>query len=139
MTQHNFLHRAVRNWPPKTPAIQFLRTHPKSAAVIYDQLKAIAPRICEEEGMAARRVAFQPVADQTVKTVESLPQIGGARGHIDPRGRPKSEHGLRPVQYDQQALQRSRIESTMHFDPTPASRFNYQYTVAHGTVRSMGP
>src|ERR1700694_334587 len=93
MTQHNFLHRAVRNWPPKTPAIQFLRTHPKSAAVIYDQLKAIAPRICEEKGMAARRVAFQPVAHQTVKTVESLPQISGARGHVDPRGRPKSKHG----------------------------------------------
>jgi hypothetical protein len=35
---------------------------PKPTAVINDQLQAVAPRICEEEGMSAGGIAFQPVA-----------------------------------------------------------------------------
>ncbi len=42
----------------------------------YQKFQPVAARICEEEGMAARGIAFQPIADQTVKTIESLPQIG---------------------------------------------------------------
>jgi len=99
-------------------------------SVIYDQLQAIAPRIREQENMAARGIAFQPVAHQAVKTVESLAQVGGASRHVNPRGRSKPEHHLRPVQYSQQALQRLRIESSIHFDPTPSSQFNNQDAVA---------
>lgn len=79
--------------------------------------------------MAARGVAFQPLAHQTVKTVEPLAHVGCAGGHVDPRGRPKPEHRLRPIQYCQQALQCPRIESTMHFDPTPASRLNHKCAI----------
>ena len=80
--------------------------------------------------MAACGIAFQPIADQTVKTIESLPQIGGAGGHVDPRGRSKPEHRLQPVQYGQQPLQRSHIESSPHFDPTATSQLNHQNTIA---------
>ena len=132
MTQHDFLHRAVSLRPTKSPTVQLFRTHPKPASVIYDQLQAIAPRICEQKNMAARGIAFQPVAHQTVKTVESLAHVRGARGHVNPRGRPKSEHRLRLVQYAQQALQCRRIESTAHFNSTPASRLNHQNTIAPG-------
>ncbi len=79
--------------------------------------------------MAARGVAFQPLAHQTVKTVEPLAHVGGPGGHVDPRGRSKPEHRLRPVQYSQQALQCPRIESTTHFDPTPASRLNHKCAI----------
>ena len=69
--QHDFLHRAVSLRPTKSPSVQFFRTNPKTASVIYEELQAVVSRICEQKNMAARGIAFQPVAHQTVKTVES--------------------------------------------------------------------
>ena len=138
MTQHDFLHSAVSLRPTKSPPVQFFRTYPKPASVIYDQLQAIAPRIGEQKHMAALRIASQPVAHQTVKTVESLPHIGGARSHVNPRGRPKPEHRLRPVQYGQQALQCPRIKCATHFDPTTASQLDHQNTIAPGIAVCIG-
>ncbi len=137
VAQHDFLHRAVSLRPTKSPAVQFFRTYPKPASVIDDQLQAIAPRICEQKNMAARRIAFQPVAHQTVKTVESLAHIGGASSHVNPRRRSEPEHRLRPVQYGQKALQCPRIESTAHFDPAPASRLNHQHTTTIGMATCL--
>ena len=129
MTQHDLLHRAVRICGHRNQSsVQFLRAYPKPASVIHDQLQAIAPRIREKKHMAALRIAAQMIAHQPVKAIEVLAHVRCAGCHIDPRRRSKPEHRLRPVQYGQQALQRPRIESTMHFDPTPASQLNHQNT-----------
>jgi len=74
--------------------------------------------------MAAFRIAAQTIVYQPVKAVEILAHVRRAGCNIDPRRRSKPEHRLRPVQYGEQALQRSRIESTTHFDSAPASQFN---------------
>jgi hypothetical protein len=63
--------------------------------VIYQQLQAIAPRIAEQENVAALRIAAQMVAHQTVQTIKSLAHVRGSGGHVDPRRWPKSEH--RPI------------------------------------------
>jgi hypothetical protein len=63
--------------------------------VIYQQLQTIAPRIGEQENVAALRIAAQMVAHQTVQTIKSLPHVRGSGGHVDPRRWPKSEH--RPI------------------------------------------
>src|SRR5260370_26287016 len=63
--------------------------------VIYQQLQAIAPRIGEQENVAALGIAAQMVAHQTVQTIKSLPHVRGSGGHVDPRRWPKSEH--RPI------------------------------------------
>jgi len=70
---------------------------------------------------------------QTIQAIEILPHVRRAGCHINPRRRSKPEHRLDPVQYGQQTFQRSRIESTAHFDPTSASRFNGQNTRAPRT------
>src|SRR5260370_39652160 len=81
--QHDFLHRAVSLRPTKSPSVQFFRTNPKTASVIYEELQAVVSRICEQKNMAARGIAFQPVAHQTVKTVESLAHVGRACSHVN--------------------------------------------------------
>src|SRR5216684_3340658 len=63
--------------------------------VIYQQLQAIAPRIAEQETVAALGIAAQMVAHQTVQTIKSLAHVRGSGGHVDPRRWPKSEH--RPI------------------------------------------
>src|SRR6266481_2026039 len=63
--------------------------------VIYQQLQTIAPRIGEQENVAALRIAAQMVAHQTVQTIKSLPHVRGSGGQVDPRRWPKSEH--RPI------------------------------------------
>src|ERR1700688_1674403 len=63
--------------------------------VIYHQLQTIAPRIAEQENVAALRIAAQMVAHQTVQTIKSLAHVRGSGGHVDPRRWPKSEH--RPI------------------------------------------
>src|ERR1700685_2930146 len=60
--------------------------------VIYQQLQAIAPRIGEQENVAALGIAAQMVAHQTVQTVKSLAHVRGSGGHVDPRRWPKAEH-----------------------------------------------
>ena len=77
------------------------------------------------------------IAHQTIEPVEALPHVRRARGNIYPRRRSKPEHRLRPVQYGQQALQRSRIESTRYFDPTSASQFNNQNTIASSVAAGI--
>src|ERR1035438_6982024 len=64
--------------------------------VIYQQLQAIAPRIGEQENVAALGIAAQMVAHQTVQTIKSLPHIRGSGRHVDPRRWPKSEHRPTP-------------------------------------------
>lgn len=52
----------------------------------------------------------------------------GARVSVRPnawRRRSKAELCLHPVQYGQQPLEGSRIESTAHFNPTSASQLNH--------------
>src|ERR1017187_7735667 len=63
--------------------------------VIYQQLQTIAPRIGEQENVAALGIAAQMVAHQTVQTIKSLAHVRGSGGHVDPRCWPKSEH--RPI------------------------------------------
>src|SRR6202161_3769105 len=63
--------------------------------VVYQQLQAIAPRIGEQENVAALGIAAQMVAHQTVQSIKSLAHVRGSRGHVDPRRWPKSEH--RPI------------------------------------------
>ena len=75
MTEHDLLHRAVRNRPPKAASVQFLRAYPKAAVIPYQKFQPVATRICEEEHMAAGGIAFQPVAYQTVKPVEPLAHV----------------------------------------------------------------
>ena len=125
MTEHDLLHRAVRIGPPKTALVQFLRAHPKTAAVIYDQLEAIAPCIGEKKHVTAFRRAAQMIAHQTVKPIEVLAHVRRAGCNINTRRRSKPEHRLRPVQYGQETLQRSRIEPLTHFDATPAAQLNH--------------
>src|SRR6202451_583186 len=60
--------------------------------VVYQQLQAIAPRIGEQENVAALGIAAQMVAHQTVQSIKSLAHVRGSRGHVDPRRWPKSEH-----------------------------------------------
>jgi len=139
MTQHDFLHRAVGIRPPKTAPVQLLRTDPKSASVVYQKLQAVAPRIREKENMAARRIAAQMIAHQPVETIEILAHVRRAGCNIDPRRRSKPEHRLDPVQHGQQTFQRSRVESTTHFDPASASRLNYQNTRAPGIALCITP
>src|ERR1700688_5051827 len=64
--------------------------------VIDQQLQAIAPRIAEQENVAALRIAAQMVAHQTVQTIKSLAHVRGSGGHVDPRRWPKSEHRPTP-------------------------------------------
>jgi len=60
--------------------------------VIYQQLETIAPRICEQENVAALGIAAQVVAHQAVQTIKSLAHVRASGGHVDPRRWPKSEH-----------------------------------------------
>src|SRR5580658_7531992 len=60
--------------------------------VIYQQLQAIAPRIREQENVAALGIAAQMVTHQTVQTIKSLAHVRGSGRHVDPRRWPKSEH-----------------------------------------------
>src|SRR5579862_3706686 len=129
MTEHDLLHRAIRIGPPKTALVQFLRAYPKSAAVIDDQLQAVAPCIRENENVAALRSAAQMIAHQTVEPIEVLAHVRRAGCDIDTCRRPKSKHRLRPVQYGQQALQGSRIEPATHFNSSPAAQLNHQNTL----------
>src|ERR1700675_4897089 len=94
--------------------------------VIYQQLQTIAPRIGEQENVAALGIAAQMVAHQTVQTIKSLAHVRGSRGHVDPRRWPKSEHRLSLVQHRQQALQCGRIEAPVHFDPASVGQPHYQ-------------
>jgi hypothetical protein len=87
--------------------------------------------------MAAFRIAAQMIAYQTIEPVEALPHVRRAGCDINPCRRSKPEHRLRHVQYGQQALQRSRIESPTHFDPTPASQLNNQNTIASGVAAGI--
>src|ERR1700684_3171001 len=64
--------------------------------VIYQQLQAIAPRIREQENVAALGIAAQMVAHQTVQTIKSLAHVRGSGRHVDPRRWPKSEHRHTP-------------------------------------------
>jgi predicted nucleotidyltransferase len=82
--------------------------------------------------MAAVRIAAQMIAYQAVEAIEILPHVRRAGCNVDPRRRSKPEHRLDPVQYGQQTFQCSRIKSTAYFDPTPASQFNYESTIAPG-------
>src|SRR5579863_7608371 len=130
MTEHYLLHRAVRIGPPKTALVQFLRAYPQPAAVIDDQLQAVAPCIRENENVAALRSATQMIAHQTVEPIEVLAHIGRAGCDIDTCRRSKPKHRLRSFQYGQQALQGSRIEPATHFNSTPAAQLDYQNTLA---------
>lgn len=65
--------------------------------VIYQQLQAIAPRIGEQENVAALGIAAQMVAHQTVQTIKSLAHVRGSGGNVDPRRWPKSEHSPYPL------------------------------------------
>src|ERR1700745_108675 len=64
--------------------------------VIDQELQPIAPRIGEQEDMAALRIAGQAVAHQTVQTIESFAHVRGSGGYVDPRRWPKSEHRPTP-------------------------------------------
>src|SRR5664279_4036830 len=64
--------------------------------VIYQQLQPIAPRIGEQEDVAALGIARQMVAHQTVQTIKSLAHVRGSGRHVDPRRWPKSEHRPTP-------------------------------------------
>jgi hypothetical protein len=64
--------------------------------VIYQQLQAIAPRIGEQENVAALRITAQMIAHQTAQTIKSLAHVRGSDGHVDPRRWPKSEHRPTP-------------------------------------------
>src|SRR5215469_10156364 len=64
--------------------------------VIDQQLQAIAPRIAEQENMAALGIATQMIAHQTVQTVKPLAHVRSSGGHVDPRRWPKSEHRPTP-------------------------------------------
>src|SRR6516225_3619761 len=64
--------------------------------VIYQQLQAIAPRVGEQENMAALGIAAQMIAHQTIQTIKSLAHVRGSGGHVDPRRWPKSEHRPTP-------------------------------------------
>src|SRR5580658_5587794 len=98
--------------------------------VIYQQLQAIAPRIAEQENVAALGIAAQMVAHQTVQTIKSLAHVRGSGGHVDPRRWPKSEHRLYLVQHRQQALQCGPIEAPVHFDPASAAQPHHQPAAA---------
>ena len=87
--------------------------------------------------MAARGIAFQPVAHQTVKAVESLAHVRCTQGHVDPGSRPKSEQRLHLVQYSQQTLQCRRIESRTNFDPATASRLNHKCAIPINIAASL--
>src|SRR6202046_3969306 len=63
--------------------------------VIYQKLQGMAPRISEQETVAALGIAAQMVAHQTVQSIKCLAHVRGSGGHVDPRRWPKSEH--RPI------------------------------------------
>ena len=78
--------------------------------VIYQQLQAIAPRIAEQENVAAHRIAAQMVAHQTVQTIKSPAHVRGSGGYVDPRCWPKSEH--RPYPFSNTVSRRSSVAAS---------------------------
>src|ERR1035438_1250320 len=78
--------------------------------VIYQQLQAIAPRIGEQENVAALGIAAQMVAHQTVQTIKSLAHVRGSGGHVDPRRWPKSEH--HPIPMSNTVSRRSSVAAS---------------------------
>jgi hypothetical protein len=114
MIQHDFLHRAVSLRPTKSPAVQLFRTYPKPAAVIYDQLQAVAPRVCEEEDMPGERLLLENGLHRRTQTVETSPHVVHAGGDPDPRPGAEFDHWRR----------HSRIERNSAGSAPPSTRIN---------------
>ncbi len=64
----------------------------------------------------------------TVQALEPLAHVGDPGGQVDPRGWTQSKHGLRPLQYTHQALERIRVKIRMYLDPAPARQHHSQPT-----------
>ena len=106
--------------PGETPFLQPLGTDPESASVPDEDFQPIALAVAEQEQVPAKRLARQTIADQTVQPLEPLAHVGDPGGQIDSCGWAQSKHGLRPLQYTHQALERTRVKIRMYLDPTPA-------------------
>jgi hypothetical protein len=77
---------------------------------------------------ASTRLLEFMIPDQTVQPLEPLAHVGDPGCQIDPCGWPQSKHGLYPLQYTHQALERIRIKIRMYFDPARARQHHGQPT-----------
>src|ERR1019366_6788693 len=114
--------------PGETSFLQPLGTDPESASVPHEDLQPITLAVAEQEQVPAQRVTRQTIADETVQPLEPLAHVGDSRSQIDPCSWAQSKHGLHPLQHTHQALERTRIKITMHFDPAPARQHHGQPT-----------
>src|SRR5205814_1001860 len=114
VTQDDLALRITGLRPGETPFLQPLGTDSESAAVPDEYLQPIALGVAEQEQVPAQGLTRQSIPDQTVQPLEPLAHVGDPGCQIDPCGWPQSKHGLYPLQYTHQALERIRIKIRLY-------------------------
>jgi hypothetical protein len=74
--------------------------------------------------VAAQRIALQPVANQSIQTLEALAHVRSTRRRINPRRRTKAEHCLQPLQHSHQSRQRRCVKALANFDPALTENYS---------------
>ncbi len=137
MTQDDLALRVAGLRPGETPFLQPLGTDPESASVPDEDLQPITLAVAEQEQVPAQRIARQSIPDQTVQPFEPLAHVGDPGGQIDLCSWTQSKHGLHPLQYTHQALERTRIKIRMHLDSAPARQHHGQPTTRFARRRRL--